>query len=123
MSNNGSKLKILFGENDAEALASQVEALRKAGHQVEQALGRKGIEQALRGNSFDLVILGHTLSKDDRHHLPYMAKKANPEGRVVVMHSAGRHHEVDATVDPGQGTEKLVKTIASLDIPVTASSR
>jgi DNA-binding NtrC family response regulator len=122
MSRNGSKLNILFAESNSEVLASQVTDLQKAGHSVEQAVGRKAVEQALRGKAFDLVILGHTLSKDDRHHLPYMVKKSNSQTRVVVLHSGGRHHEVDATLDPGQSVEKLLQIISSLaEKPVLVS--
>src|SRR5256885_16440929 len=83
------KLKVLYGESDEDVLATQATSIQKAGHEVASALGRKGVEDALRRQSFDLVILGPTLSRNDRHHLPYMVKKAHPGTRVLVMHADG----------------------------------
>jgi DNA-binding NtrC family response regulator len=91
------QLKILYGEGDAEVLASQAVLIQKAGHQVETAVGRKGIDEAVRRGTFDLVILGPSLTKNDRHHLPYVIKKAQAAIRVLVMHTDGEGHPaVDA---------------------------
>jgi DNA-binding NtrC family response regulator len=109
------KLKILYCESDEKALATQAALVKDAGHQVETALGRKAAEEALRSGNFDLVILGDTLSKDDRHHLPYMVKKSHPGTRVLVTHAGGaRHHEVDAVVDSGSDITTLLNAIAAL---------
>ena len=115
MAKSSPKLKILYCESDEKVLASQVESVQKPGHQVASAIGRKAAEEALRRESFDLVILGDTLSKDDRHHLPYMVKKAHAGTRVLVTHAAGRrHHEVDAVIDSGMDINTLLTAIASL---------
>jgi len=115
MAKSSPKLKILYCESDEKVLASQVESVQKAGHQVASAIGRKAAEEALRRESFDLVILGDTLSKEDRHHLPYMVKKAHAGTRVLVTHAAGRrHHEVDAVIDSGMDINTLLTAIASL---------
>jgi len=83
------QLKILYGEGDAQVLASQAPSIQKAGHQVETAVGRKAIDEAVRRGGFDLVILGPTLTKNDRHHLPYVIKKMQAATRVLVMHTDG----------------------------------
>jgi len=115
MAKTAFKLKILYCESDEEILASQGEQIKGAGHQVETVVGRKAAEEALRRGNFDLVILGATLSKDDRHHLPYMVKKAHPGTRVLVTHAGGRrHHEVDAVIDSGTDINTLLSAIASL---------
>ena len=93
MAKSAFKLKILYGEGDGEVLASQAAEIQKAGHHVDTAVGRKGVEEALRRDAFDLVLLGPTLSRNDRHHLPYMVKKAHKGTRVLVMHAEiGRAH-------------------------------
>jgi len=115
MANASFKLKILYCESDEETLAAQGEQIKGAGHEVETAVGRKAAEESLRRGNFDLVILGATLSKDDRHHLPYMVKKAHPGTRVLVTHAGGRrHHEVDAVIDSGTDINTLLNAIASL---------
>jgi DNA-binding NtrC family response regulator len=109
------QLKILYGEGDAEVVASQAVSIQKAGHQVETAVGRKGIDEAVRRGAFDLVILGPTLTKNDRHHLPYVIKKAQAATRVLVMHTDGeRHPAVDANIDTGRSMADVVAKITAL---------
>ena len=109
------QLKILYGEGDAEVLASQAVSIQKAGHQVETAVGRKGVDEAVRRGMFDLVILGPTLTKNDRHHLPYVIKKAQAATRVLVMHTDGEGHPaVDANTDTGRSMADVVVKIAAL---------
>lgn len=111
----GQSVKILYGENDVEHLNEKSGALQEAGHQVQKAVGRKGVQDALRAGTFDLVILGPTLSKDDRHHLPYMVKKANGNTRVLVLHESGhRHHEVDAAIDDPRDVHPILDIINRL---------
>jgi DNA-binding NtrC family response regulator len=115
MAKPSAKLKILYGEGDAEVVASQALHIQKVGHQVTTAVGRKGVEEALTKDKFDLVVLGPTLSRNDRHHLPYMVKKSHPETRVLVMHAdGGRHPYVDANLDTGQSIDVLIEMIKSM---------
>lgn len=109
------RLKVLYSEGDAEVLNAQAGTLQKAGHQVETAVGRKAVEEALRKTTFDLVVLGPTLTRNDRHHLPYMIKKLTAAPRVLVMHTDGeRHHYVDANLDTGCSMEDVVAKIAAM---------
>ena len=107
-------VRILYGEADSRILASQAAGFQRAGHTVEQAEGRKAIEQALKSGHFDLLVLGHTLTKDDRHHLPYLAKKANPDLQVLVLHASGKHPQVDRAIDSRDGEEAVLQAIAAL---------
>jgi DNA-binding NtrC family response regulator len=114
------KLKILYGEGDAEVLARQGASMEKAGHCVQQAVGRKAVQEALGKGSFDLVVLGPTLSRNDRHHLPYMVKKTNAETSVLVMHADGsRHPYVDACTDTGASLETVLARIEGMRIAGT----
>jgi DNA-binding NtrC family response regulator len=111
------KLKILYGEGDAEVLAGQAATIEKAGHIVQQAAGRKAVQEALNKGPFDLVVLGPTLSRNDRHHLPYMVKKASKETSVLVMHADGsRHPYVDACTDTGASLETVLTKIESMKL-------
>jgi DNA-binding NtrC family response regulator len=111
------KLRILYGEGDGDVLAKQTAAFEKAGHVVQKAEGRKGVDESLRKATFDLVILGSTLSRNDRHHLPYMVKKVNAETSVLVMHADGsRHPYVDACVDTGSSMETVLARIETMKI-------
>ena len=109
-----SKLNVLYGEGDTDVLAEQAQVIAKAGHQVKTAEGRKGVLEALKTGTFDLLILGPTLTRDDRHHLPYMAKKFYQNTRVLVMHTDGsRHPYVDANIDTGSSMETLLEKITT----------
>ena len=105
-------IKILYGESDEDVLNGHAAEMKKASHHVTIAVGRQGIQDALRRDAFDLVILGSTLSKDDRHHLPYMVKKSHEGTKVLVMHAAARHHEVDAAIDAGTSMQLVLEKIA-----------
>ena len=123
MATSSFKLKILYGEGDAEVLAAQAVSIQKAGRQVETAVGRKGVEEAMRQKAFDLVVLGPTLTRDDRHHLPYMVKKNHAGTRVLVMHCDGeRHPQVDATIDTGSSMDVLIQKITSAFAPKAAAA-
>lgn len=111
------KLKILYGEGDVEAQTETAAEFEKAGHTVEKALGRKAVEAAIGKNKFDLVVLGPTLSRNDRHHLPYMVKKAQAQTSVLVMHADGsRHPYVDACTDTGASVENVLARIEGMAI-------
>jgi DNA-binding NtrC family response regulator len=112
---SSSQLRILYCEGNPEVLASQAVSIREAGHQVETAEGRKAAEEAVRKSQYDLVVLGPTLTKNDRHHLPYMIKKASETTRVLVMHTDGeRHSAVDANLDTGRTIQDVVAKIAAM---------
>jgi DNA-binding NtrC family response regulator len=112
------KLRILYSEGvDETILAEQAAAMEKAGHTVQQAAGRKAVEKALQTGTFDLVVLGATLTRNDRHHLPYMVKKASGETSVLVMHADGsRHPYVDACTDTGASLETVLNRIEAMKI-------
>lgn len=111
------KLRILYGEGDEDVLKTQAAAIEKAGHIVQPAVGRKAVDEALKKSTFDLLVLGATLTRNDRHHLPYMAKKASAEISVLVLHADGtRHPYVDACVDTGASIENVLNRIESMKI-------
>jgi len=123
MSKSGGLSKVLYGELNEEILSAQAGSLQKAGYQVQTAVGRAGVLDALKRESFELVILGATLTRDDRHHLPYMAKKAHAGTRVLVLHTDGsRHPYVDGNVDTGESVEKLLEKIGGPQTKAAAAT-
>jgi DNA-binding NtrC family response regulator len=111
------KLRILYGEGDAEEQVAPAAAFEKAGHTVQPAVGRKAVVEALQKGRFDLVVLGPSLTRNDRHHLPYMVKKMQAETAVLVMHADGsRHPYVDACTDTGASVENVLARIEGMQI-------
>ena len=123
MAKSSLQLNILYGEGDEDVVASQAASIKKAGHQVTTAIGRKAVEEAIRQGNFDLVVLGPTLSRNDRHHLPYMIKKATTHTRVLVMHTDGeRHPYVDGNTDTGRSIDDLLALITATFSKETAAA-
>jgi len=117
------KLKILYAEGEPETQEATAVSFEKAGLSVEKAIGRKAAEEALKKSAFDLVVLGPTLTRNDRHHLPYMAKRAHATTSVLVMHTDGsRHPYVDACTDTGASAEHVVARINGMKIAGTVQT-
>jgi DNA-binding NtrC family response regulator len=111
------KVRILYGEGDAEEQVGPATAFEQAGHTVEKAVGRKAVVEALNKSPFDLVVLGPSLTRNDRHHLPFVVKKVQPEAAVLVMHADGsRHPYVDACTDTGATMENVLARIEGMQI-------
>ena len=106
--------RILCCENDAEVMLAQKKMFERAGYAVACAQGRAAAEQALRKGGYDVVVLGHTLTKDDRHHLPYKAKKSGEATRVLVLHASGKHPAVDFALDSRDGEKAVLAALSSL---------
>jgi DNA-binding NtrC family response regulator len=107
-------IKILYAESDENTLSGQAAEMKAAGHEVTTAVNRQDVQAALKRDAFDLVILGASMSKDDRHHLPYMVKKSHEGTKVLVMHAGTHHHEVDAVVDSNLSMQRILERIAAL---------
>jgi DNA-binding NtrC family response regulator len=122
MSKPKSSSKVLYSELNEQVLSSGAEELQKAGFSVQTAVGRKDTLEALKQAKFDFVILGATLTRDDRHHLPFIAKKADHAAKVLVMHTDGsRHHYVDANTETGESMGYLLRKIESLQPKAAAA--
>lgn len=122
-SKTGSSAKVLYCEGDSELLEAQSGAIQKAGYQVETASDRKSVIAALGKGNYGMVVLGATLSKNDRHHLAYMVKKASQSTRVLVLHTDGeRHPAVDANLDTGCSLESILTKITSM-MPAASMTR
>jgi DNA-binding NtrC family response regulator len=106
------KTAILYCEADLKVLSTQTKLFNQAGYAVVPIEGRAAMEAAVRAGGYDIAILGHTLARDDRHHLPYMVKKSNPAARVVVLHASGKHPAVDVAMDSRLGERALLEAIA-----------
>lgn len=105
---------MLYCENNAAVLAVQSKTFERGGYAVECIQGRAAAERALRNGSYDVVVLGHTLTKDDRHHLPYMAKKSARQPQVMVLHASGKHPAVDVAIDSRDGEKAVLAALNSL---------
>ena len=111
---SASQGRILYCEVDGNVLSTQSRIFEQAGYTVERAHSRAVADQALRNGTYDVVVLGHTLTKDDRHHLPYMAKKAGGNTQVMVLHASGKHPAVDIALDSREGEQAMIAALLLL---------
>jgi DNA-binding NtrC family response regulator len=114
MHNSGS---ILIYGRDAALLETRRLLLESAGFTVATALELAAITQLLSGPAFDLSLLCHTLSHDERETLMSVAQRVRPEMKFIVMSApgvaqgdSGRH----SVVDVFDGPEKLVNKVKSM---------
>jgi DNA-binding NtrC family response regulator len=105
---------ILNCESDPKVLSEQSQLLQRNGYTVENALGRAAAEKALLSGTYDAMVLGHTLHKDDRHHLAYKAKRSSSDTQVLVLHASGKHPAVDIAIDSRQGEKAVIAALQSL---------
>ena len=106
--------RILNCESDPNVLNEQSQLFQRNGYVVENVLGRAAAEQALLKGTYDIVVLGHTLTKDDRHHLAYKAKRSSADTQVLVFHASGKHPAVDIAIDSRKGEKAVIAALASL---------
>jgi DNA-binding NtrC family response regulator len=115
------KTAVLYCEADLKLLSAQAKLFGKAGYAVVPVEGRIAMEEAVMAGGFDVAILGHTLTRDDRHHLPYMVKKNNPGARVMVLHASGKHPAVDVALDSRTGEEAMLQALAQAASEIVAT--
>ena len=108
------KGRILNCESDSSVLIEQSQLLQRNGYTVENALGRAAAVQALLSGTYEIVVLGHTLHKDDRHHLAYKAKRSSSDTQVLVLHASGKHPAVDLAIDSRRGNNAVIAALESL---------
>jgi DNA-binding NtrC family response regulator len=106
--------KILYCENDVTAMEEQSKIFERAGYAVERTNGKAAAIEAFRNRTFDAAVLGHTLTKDERHHLAYMAKKSSEETQVLVLHASGKHPAVDFAIDSRKGAQAVLEALDML---------
>jgi len=106
--------KILYCENDVHEMEEQSKVFERAGYTVERVQGKPAAVEALRNSTYDAAVLGHTLTKDERHHLAYMAKKSSEETQVLVLHASGKHPAVDFAIDSRRGTQEVLEALDML---------
>lgn len=82
--------------------------LEQGGHTVVSAIGFNEAMMACKRTA-DLLIIGHSIPKQDKLDIIVSFRTANPKGLVVALTRAGeaRLKEVDAYINPGDPEELL----------------
>lgn len=89
--------------------------LQDRGHTVSSALGFVRAIERCAATGVDILVLGHSIAKDDKLKIIECFRNANPGALVIALTRAGeaRLNVVDAYVHPGN-PEDLLRAIDAL---------
>lgn len=93
---------------------TRVLLLEQAGHTPQVAESCARAKEALQLSQFDLVILDHTLSKDDRIHFIQSMHKTGSITRVLLLHKSAADCGADLHLDSREGPDALIAAIDSI---------
>jgi len=64
------------------------------------------------------MILGHAHSRNDRHHLPHMAKRSFAATRVMVLYASGWDPAADKSLNSRDGEQAVLDAVVERLAPV-----
>jgi len=107
---------VLLVEADHPLLCSEKLLFEANGYTVLTAHTRPTTEQLLGSHLVDIVVLGHSLSQQDREVLVARTRLVRPEARILVVHASGGIQPVlpDASVDSRSGPEWILDGLRGL---------
>ena len=107
---------ILLVERDPVLLASEKMLYESRGYKVLTATRRTKAEQLLSAEWAEVIVLGHSLSRQDREVLIAKSRLISPQTRILVIHASGAFQPVppDAAVDSRDGVEGIFAVVDAL---------
>lgn len=93
---------------------TRVLLLEKAGHTPQVAESCAQAKEVLQLTKFDLVILDHTLNKDDRIDLIQFIRQIGGTTRILLLHKRGADCGADLFLDSREGPDALMAAIDSI---------
>ncbi len=108
------KNKLLCVSFDKTSSEARQEILRKAGYAVTSITTINEAVDLLAAEKFDVVIIGHRFSRDQKLTLAKRAKDCNTPVVLVRSASADADIPADSRVYPLDGSEAIVKAVQSL---------
>lgn len=98
--------------------------MRDAGYAVATIATKKEIQERIKTDDFNIIVLNHTLSFADRKSLAKQAKQNKPESGVLVLHHSGSlgNPHVDLAVDSRLGAQAMLRALKRLESMLHAKS-
>jgi DNA-binding NtrC family response regulator len=105
--------EILSLHLDSPVRVSREELLKHAGYSITSVSNPAEAEVALSQRKFYLLLLGHDVSKAERHRLAAAAKATQPHIRVLVLHASGNGPGsfADGAIDSRDSVEAVMSRI------------
>jgi DNA-binding response OmpR family regulator len=106
--------KVLLASRDTTLRATQEEIFRKAGYPLYSVTTPQDVERVLGSVIFRLVILDHTLTREERCDLVGVVRRLAPRTFVVVLHASGQDCGADLALDSRLGVETVLRQVSHL---------
>lgn len=99
---------------DTSLQRSRVWVLESAGLEVRAASTPHDAVAALTRHRFDLLLLGHSLTHEEKLEVSRLAKAVGTTVIALRLSDCAPETEFDASVDAGNGPEALLQTVLGL---------
>jgi DNA-binding response OmpR family regulator len=106
--------KVLFASRDTPLRVTQEEIFRKAGYPLYSVTTPQDADRVLRSFIFRLVILDHTLTREERCNLVGVIRRLAPRTFVVVLHASGQDCGADLALDSRLGVDTVLRQVSHL---------
>lgn len=72
------------------------------------------VPSTLKGTAFDVVVLDHTLSKEERKATVRHVRKFSPKARALAMHYSAKDCGADMVIDSRDGAKEILEAVERL---------
>lgn len=114
MSPHPGGFSVLVVSAEGSIRQTRVLLLEEAGHSPQVAESCARAKEALQLAKFDLVILDHTLSKNDRIDFIQSMRKMGSITRILLLHKSAADCGADLHLDSREGPGALISAINSM---------
>jgi len=109
------KRRILSLSANPELAKLRAMVLRHAGYSVTWPSSKQEADQILQNESFDILLIGHTISGQSARQFAEVFRARNPHGKIVaIMAATYLMVKTDRTVKALDGPEALLAAIAEM---------
>jgi DNA-binding response OmpR family regulator len=81
---------------------------------IAHAVALQDLSSTLRGGAFDVVVLDHTLSQEERKTGVHTIRVLMPQSLTVALHSRAQDCGADLVMDSREGPEAILQAVTEL---------
>jgi DNA-binding response OmpR family regulator len=113
MTASGRSVAVLVVGHEPNLRETYTMLFQQAGYTAEQAELDRSVSR-LKTDTFALVVMDHTLSKDERQSLVRLARRVSPDIKVVAFHSSAKDCGADLAMDSREGAAAILERVAAV---------
>jgi len=107
------QIKVLFVGHEQRSRDTYSEVFHTAGYGV-HAVPVEALAITLKATNFDVLVMDHTLSEQERKAGIYIAHQLVPKMHTLVLHSSGTGCGADMVVDSREEASVILEALAKL---------